>query len=697
MKFKLLLCFLLINFLATPLHAQDSNALQQEFNRQLANINALAKMGNIEQAIAEALKTKDFAYQYFKDSNSNQKQILFKLNFYYRYIKDYANELATNVELNKIRENDLLDEQNSFKESLTNLTHFYNDTGNTREVIPVFSDVNKSIIKHARNSLKRRFNDEKAIFIEKNIIPFFHLFQSFAYNTNYKFGSYNNMLVDNTRLAKGALLGASKDIIKKLRSLNNRIINLKINKYIFEKEFIAYQMTLKDTDRASTFKVRKERLDALESEILHLHNSKFKEERLQPLSWRRTPIKTDEIVIEFSHFNLFDKVWTNRTIYVAQLFKKEWRYPKVIPLFEANELIKLLNKDLTLGQDDIRGSKATNMAKSNSSSELYKLIFEPLEVYLKNVKTIYFSPDGLLHQISFPGLKKDNNFLIQNYELRQIGDSKTISKVKKEPELNDLVLIGGVAYDYNYDTENQNKSKTDTITTFDFRSLAKSSNGNNSIQNWGFLSGSETEIDNIAKILKGDNKKFEVLKGSEASERKVKSFSGNSPKVLHIATHGYFIEKSSSEATTIANRSLEFDEPLLRSGLILANANYAWTHGNNPYQSQDGILTALEISNLDLSKTDLVVLSACDTALGDIKGNEGVYGLQRAFKMAGVKLIIMSLWEVPDIETSEFMTNFYNHWLNGLEVRTAFRNTQLEMSKKYENNPEKWAAFVLFE
>ena len=138
------------------------------------------------------------------------------------------------------------------------------------------------------------------------------------------------------------------------------------------------------------------------------------------------------------------------------------------------------------------------------------------------------------------------------------------------------------------------------------------------------------------------------------------------------------------------NGTIDFDK--LSVAQISINEN-----GNNPYENEDGILTALEISNLNLSNTDLVVLSACETGLGDIDGSEGVYGLQRAFKMAGVDLIMMSLWEVPDKETSEFMTIFYTNWLNGEDVRTAFRNTQLKMSTKYKANPEKWAAFVLFE
>ena len=138
------------------------------------------------------------------------------------------------------------------------------------------------------------------------------------------------------------------------------------------------------------------------------------------------------------------------------------------------------------------------------------------------------------------------------------------------------------------------------------------------------------------------------------------------------------------------------DDPLLRSGLILAGANKHWNKPNAG-TGENGILTALEISNLDLSGTELVVLSACETALGDIRGNEGVYGLQRAFIMAGVNKIMMSLWKVPDEPTAKFMKLFYSFWLNdNMKLEEAFRKTQLQMQTD-KHPPDDWAAFVLVE
>ena len=141
------------------------------------------------------------------------------------------------------------------------------------------------------------------------------------------------------------------------------------------------------------------------------------------------------------------------------------------------------------------------------------------------------------------------------------------------------------------------------------------------------------------------------------------------------------------------------EDPLFRTGLILSGGNKAWQGQSSPLGQEDNILTAYEIADLDLTDTELVVLSACKTGLGDIdEGTEGVYGLQRGFKLAGVKYIIMSLWKVPDKETQELMVLFYKKWLEeDLKIPDAFRAAQQEMRKKYEDEPEKWAGFILVE
>jgi CHAT domain-containing protein len=134
---------------------------------------------------------------------------------------------------------------------------------------------------------------------------------------------------------------------------------------------------------------------------------------------------------------------------------------------------------------------------------------------------------------------------------------------------------------------------------------------------------------------------------------------------------------------------------MMRSGLLFSGANKYWGNTIETISREDGILTAAEISNLDLSACQLVVLSACDTGLGEVIGSEGVFGLQRAFKMAGVKNIIMSLWKVPDIQTKELFEKFYEDFFSGKSFHEAFKSAQAKMKQKY--SPFYWAGFVFLE
>jgi CHAT domain-containing protein len=135
--------------------------------------------------------------------------------------------------------------------------------------------------------------------------------------------------------------------------------------------------------------------------------------------------------------------------------------------------------------------------------------------------------------------------------------------------------------------------------------------------------------------------------------------------------------------------------PLMRSGLAFAGANHFWSGEKVPSGMDDGILTAYEVSNMYLPATQLIVLSACETGLGEIRGSEGVFGLQRSFRMAGAKNILMSLWQIPDYQTSELMGQFYKEWFSGKAVGEAFRLAQNYMKKEYPRQPFMWAAFVL--
>jgi CHAT domain-containing protein len=180
-----------------------------------------------------------------------------------------------------------------------------------------------------------------------------------------------------------------------------------------------------------------------------------------------------------------------------------------------------------------------------------------------------------------------------------------------------------------------------------------------------------------------------------ATEANIKAVKG--PTLMHIATHGYFLADTQSAGSAMGvDLDNAKNNPLLRSGLILAGA----PDPNKEEQAVDlqsndnGILTAYEAMNLNLEGTDLIVLSACETGLGEVKAGEGVYGLQRSFLVAGANALIMSLWKVDDEATQMLMTNFYSNWTKTGNKLKAFKQAQLQLMAKYKE-PYYWGAFVM--
>ena len=209
------------------------------------------------------------------------------------------------------------------------------------------------------------------------------------------------------------------------------------------------------------------------------------------------------------------------------------------------------------------------------------------------------------------------------------------------------------------------------------------------------LPGTKVEIDGVSKVLKASGYQVKQFTQKLATEANLKSIKG--PTLMHIATHGYFLKDvenmGSAFGISLENAN---DNPLLRSGLMLAGAGTTVSGKRMPnLESNDnGILTAYEAMNLNLEGTDLIILSACETGLGDIKAGEGVYGLQRAFLVAGADALIMSLWKVDDAATQQLMANFYSNWIKLGNKQKAFKQAQMQLMAKYKD-PYYWGAFVM--
>ena len=274
------------------------------------------------------------------------------------------------------------------------------------------------------------------------------------------------------------------------------------------------------------------------------------------------------------------------------------------------------------------------------------------------------------------------------------------------------LLFGGIRYELDTAAMAQANAalKTEAITSSRGEFSFAGTDSTLRSSTWNDLPFTGKEVDSIARILRTGGVQTQLRKGYDATEEAFKTIGKNSPspRILHIATHGFFFpDPKNNPQSEFRNPPLgepvfrRSDNPMIRSGLILAGGNGAWSRGpgSKPYKpgAEDGILTAYEISQMDLRNTELVVLSACETGLGDIAGNEGVYGLQRAFKIAGAKYLIMSLWQVPDKQTSLLMTTFYQKWLQGkMEIPEAFRAAQKELRER-GFDPYQWAGFVLVE
>jgi tetratricopeptide (TPR) repeat protein len=363
------------------------------------------------------------------------------------------------------------------------------------------------------------------------------------------------------------------------------------------------------------------------------------------------------------------------TIYYAALIVKPGSIiPEMVILKNGNDME---GKYLKYYQNLIK-----NKLDDNKS---YQQFWQKIGTRLEGSKRIYFSPDGVYHNLNLNTLfnPKTKKYLLEEKDIRIVTVTKDIVNPSPVEEDNKLAELVGFPSYYTNQTGQiaavSERKSPELIYGLSLKSTCSLAE----------LPGTKTEVDKIAGILTEKGWEVKNYTGSSALEENIKE--SYKPRLLHVATHGFF----QPDTTKGSN-------PLLRSGLMLAGEGNT-LKGEKNETGEDGILTAYEAMNLNLDNTDLVVLSACETGLGEIKNGEGVYGLQRAFKVAGAKSIIMSLWKVSDQATQELMVSFYRNWLGNAvgasaqtanSKRSAFLKAQKELKAKYPD-PYYWGAFVM--
>ncbi len=483
--------------------------------------------------------------------------------------------------------------------------------------------------------------------------------------------NYKGILLQISQELKEAFIDISdQDLLKELLDKRSVYSNLSLD---YEK---------REKNRSLVEKLEKE-IDELEKKLIW-KSSDFKN--------LISDIKADEVkkaVLEYElliDFVVYKSVITEKNEYKLAAVLVDKSDIKLVNLGEFKSVASLIK--------NYRSKIQKKQESKELSEKIYGRIFSPLGRYLKGKKKVYVVPDGVLHLLPFRSLINENgHYLTKSQNIVILSSSRDLV-IKRTGKNNKSAVI----FTYPNYGKGEGKEIVEGKTI-----------------HFSPLEGTFKEAQAISSLL--DISK-EIYSQGQATEKNISQI--DSPQILHIATHGYFLDvpeetsrdelrgvtfkykadalpmklnlEKMSSLNKVSNSNRHFTgkkltNPLVYSGLAFAGAN-------NP--GEDGILTALEVLGLDLHGTDLVVLSACETGVGEIRQGEGVYSLQRAFREAGAKSVLATLWKVDDQATQLFMEKFYKRYMSGESAQKAVRDTQLEFlgSKRY-SHPFYWSSFVM--
>lgn len=530
--------------------------------------------------------------------------------------------------------------------------------------------------------------------------------------------TYNTIL-----LGKGLLLNADVEFNYLISQCNDEIISSKYQKLLANKSMVNKLYTLPLNERFINVDSLSVEVAREEKELINLLQKYGDYTNRLSTSWDEVKncLKQDEIAIEF----VKAKNKENKDIYYSLVLTSDCTNPQITILFEESLLNGINNKE-----------------QYYSTDTLYNLIWKPLEPIINGKKNIYFSPIGKLYNIAIeylPNVEKITDNTGKQASFYRVSSTREIVYRSKNNRNKSAAIYGGIKYNTSISSLVADNKKYPQKRSFDYEQnqFTDSLNVRSGVKE---LPATKIEVETIYNSLKKLKYKTELFVDTIGTEASFKDLSNKKPKLVHVATHGfYWTEQEAKYRTYLSFLSMEEDEnvitedkALTRSGLLFAGANNALTGKKIPQNVEDGILTAKEISQLDLRGLDLVVLSACQTGLGEIT-SDGVFGLQRGFKKAGAESLIMSLWKVDDDATQMLMTQFYKNISSGqskyealhsaqnyvrnyeavLETNTdnsskysaigkeqarqnAEKSKETKKTKKY-SDPRYWAAFILLD
>lgn len=535
-------------------------------------------------------------------------------------------------------------------------------------------------------------DNEKRQFVNSDQVSFSN-FNLFGYWVNYKNKpNIEGITQDwyNLQLSlKGILLNASQKARNQILNSGDPILIEKYQAWQNLKDYIAqvanYSLDEREEENIDLQALENE-ANEMEAELSNL-SSEFANAFANEIpTWEgvQNTLKANEAAIEMVRVEYTDTTGATITAYAALILMKDSDGPEVVILEEG---ARMETAYLRFYKNIINSQKKGGKRDDKNS---YAVFWQPIHQKLmeltdgNGVEKIYFSPEKVYNEINVNTLydTEREKYVIDDYDVHILTSTRELMTMERK---SGILPKDGTAYLFgrpDYILEEVSGTTGDTTKV----NVARGSTQfvkQISQASWSDLPGTEKEIRNISKVF--DKAKYDYQRkiGEEVTEEAVESLVN--PSILHIATHGFFMPTEAVKEDPT--------QALLQSGLVLSGVTDYFQAIEKP-DREDGVLTAYEAMNMQLDETSLVVLSACETGTGEVQAGEGVYGLQRALKVAGANTLLMSLWKVNDEATQELMSTFYEEWIRTNDKREAFRNAQLKLREKYPQHYY-WGAFVM--
>lgn len=634
--------------------------------RNMASLyQQMKRFNKVEELLKEA---REIYEKQFGKEHPSYAQVTYETGLFYQSQNRLFEAEPLFAEALRIQKNKLGKHHPNIAKTLENTAVLYWQKENYKKATEIYREALNEYI-YQINTFFPAMNDyEKSKFWDK-IQPKFIRFYNFA---NDAINDVPDITADvyNFRIAtKALLLNSSRKIKNRILNSGNKTLINNFNNWQDTKNWLAKLYTYSKVE----LKEENINIDSVETVVKNLEkeltkaSEDFKDaEELRSVTYKNiaSNLKPGEIALEIIRINSYSYLFSKKQIhYLALVLRNDNSVPKMSFMKNGDEM-----------ESDWSDEYQTTIHSGKSMKPFYNYYWKDIaKLMIPADKKLFVSVDGIYNQVNLNTIElPSGRYLLDAKDIQFVTNSKDILSFNKRKTVSKTAFLLGYP-DYKLDLPDN---------------LAKLSP----------LPGTEKEVKTIQALLKSKSYSVNTVFARNATEENLKKV--KSPYILHIATHGYFLEKTSDNAQDTRAFGIEpmkaYENPLLRSGLLLAGADRAVNEMNTKENkdSDDGILNAFEAMVLDLDNTDLVILSACQTGLGEIKNGEGVYGLQRSFQVAGASSVITSLWEVSDEGTQDLMSAFYKYWLQSGDKHKAFRKAQLDIKTKYKY-PFYWGAFVL--